>query len=350
MTHGPNEVPSWGEPLVASSLLNQADIDRLRVYAITTVEDLVALLTSDPAALRGVLPDVDLDAVLQELRATSLVVEQQLDAAQPVNYRFGARIRRGSRSQMSLSFLRISTPWSKISLRRAGRPSRPATSYRGSAVFGASESRHLRGSRLLCGVEAARGVRADELSEQFLYWDCKTHDGDEAEGTWNRVAMSCLRENGVLTEAEVAVQPRGHRRQRGAGTPTDGLARQGRREQAHGRDRSGPKCKRRDRRGVGAGSAVAFAIPIYTTREETPVWTNSYGRIPMPLPGTQSFSSHAMCFVGYQPEPGTPGGGYFIVRNSWGTGFAPESPYGAGHAVLPRAYIDTYGLEAWTLR
>ena len=41
------------------------------------------------------------------------------------------------------------------------------------------------------------------------------------------------------------------------------------------------------------------------------------------------------------------GGGYIILRNSWSDGFAPQSPVRAGYALLPFAYWESYGWEAF---
>ena len=50
---------------------------------------------------------------------------------------------------------------------------------------------------------------------------------------------------------------------------------------------------------------------------------------------------HAMLVVGYKDEPMIPGGGYFIVRNSWGENWAALGEY-PGHAKIPYAYIDLF--------
>jgi hypothetical protein len=61
-----------------------------------------------------------------------------------------------------------------------------------------------------------------------------------------------------------------------------------------------------------------------------------------------SVGGHAMCCVGYQDDANSPGGGFFILRNSWGTGWAYQSPYGAGYGTIPYAYIATQNWEAVT--
>ena len=57
---------------------------------------------------------------------------------------------------------------------------------------------------------------------------------------------------------------------------------------------------------------------------------------------------HAVCLVGYQDNPASPGGGWFIVRNSWSTNWASQSPYGAGYGTIPYQYIANDATEAFT--
>jgi hypothetical protein len=57
---------------------------------------------------------------------------------------------------------------------------------------------------------------------------------------------------------------------------------------------------------------------------------------------------HSMCFVGYQDDANSPGGGYFILRNSWGSGWAPDSPHGAGYGTIPYEYIQKEGWEIFS--
>jgi hypothetical protein len=43
-----------------------------------------------------------------------------------------------------------------------------------------------------------------------------------------------------------------------------------------------------------------------------------------------------------------PGGGYFIVRNSWGEGWARESPFGSGYGYISYGYIQRFNADART--
>jgi C1A family cysteine protease len=62
----------------------------------------------------------------------------------------------------------------------------------------------------------------------------------------------------------------------------------------------------------------------------------------------QPSGRHAVVAVGYQDSPSSPGGGYFILRNSWGITRAYESPYGAGYGTIPYQYISDDAWEAYS--
>jgi hypothetical protein len=60
-------------------------------------------------------------------------------------------------------------------------------------------------------------------------------------------------------------------------------------------------------------------------------------------------AGHAVCLIGYQDNAQYPGGGYFIVRNSWGLDWASQSPYGPGYGTIPYQYIASENWEANTI-
>ena len=71
------------------------------------------------------------------------------------------------------------------------------------------------------------------------------------------------------------------------------------------------------------------------------------GNIRVPLSSDPSIGGHAMIMVGYQDDTAVPGGGYFIVRNSWGEGWASDSDLAPGYARLPYKYIADNGRSAF---
>jgi C1A family cysteine protease len=93
---------------------------------------------------------------------------------------------------------------------------------------------------------------------------------------------------------------------------------------------------------------TGISIPVFNSWYSSPE-TKRSGRITMPLTGDAQVGGHAICLVGYQDSPSAPGGGYFILRNSWGAAWAYQSPYGQGYGTIPYQYIANYNWEAYTL-
>jgi len=92
---------------------------------------------------------------------------------------------------------------------------------------------------------------------------------------------------------------------------------------------------------------VTISIPVYDSWYRS-AETRRSGRITMRIGAEPSVGGHAVCLVGYQDSASSPGGGYFIVRNSWGTTWATQSPYGAGYGTIPYQYITNEAWEAFT--
>jgi hypothetical protein len=92
---------------------------------------------------------------------------------------------------------------------------------------------------------------------------------------------------------------------------------------------------------------VTLSIPVYDSWHQS-AETRRSGRITMRIGQEQQAGGHAVCLVGYQDAASSPGGGYFIVRNSWSTTWAYQSPYGAGYGSIPYQYIANDAWEAFS--
>jgi C1A family cysteine protease len=95
------------------------------------------------------------------------------------------------------------------------------------------------------------------------------------------------------------------------------------------------------------GRPVAISVPVYNSWYQNPD-THVFGFVSMPLPTSLLRGGHAMCIAGYDWDEGFAGGGYFILRNSWGATWAPESPLAPGYGALPFLYVEKYAWEAFT--
>jgi C1A family cysteine protease len=193
----------------------------------------------------------------------------------------------------------------------------------------------------LLGDESRQG----DLSEQFVYWACKERDGYAGSGTWIRHGMAVLKELGVCVESVWPYNPEPLPGNEGQGPPPAGA-------EAEARDYRIADSEQVSSQGVDAlrqqlaqERAIAFAVPVYTYWFTDPV--HSTGDIRLPLSTDKVEGGHAMCMVGYQDDADVPGGGYFLVRNSWGTtAWGRDNAIAPGYARIPYAYIAAYGRSA----
>jgi C1A family cysteine protease len=93
---------------------------------------------------------------------------------------------------------------------------------------------------------------------------------------------------------------------------------------------------------------VTLSTPVYNSWYQSAA-TRQTGRITMRIGNEPAIGKHAVCLVGYVDTAASPGGGYFIVRNSWGTAaFGSANPFGAGYGTIPFQYITNDAWEAFT--
>lgn len=185
------------------------------------------------------------------------------------------------------------------------------------------------------GMTSGRYANLD-LSEQFLYWATKTHGGDPhptVDGTGLEYCCNALARLGVCRKARWPYDPvprPGDVTHATGGTPTN----RARQEALSWSCNHSSYCR-------GAGNAHAVwsalqanrvaAISLPVARD--PTGTNPdnwnlpvarvYGEVIDPPPGSVLLGQgHAVCVTGFVPDGGEPTGGYFIIRNSWGTSWA----------------------------
>ena len=193
-----------------------------------------------------------------------------------------------------------------------------------------------------------------DLSEQFLYWACKSLDGYPDEGgTFIHTAMSALSTKGICSGDVWPYNPEPVPGNESQSPPPDG-AEQSALEFAMPYTRTvAPNCINHYKQvlsgadGLG-GMPVVIASLVFNSWFRSAA-TRQTGKITMPLPGEEPLAGgHAMLIVGYQDDTSVPGGGYFIVRNSWGENWAAVSPEAAGHALMPYAYVEQCVVEAFS--
>ncbi|MCC5829238.1 MAG: C1 family peptidase [Phycisphaeraceae bacterium] len=191
----------------------------------------------------------------------------------------------------------------------------------------------------------------DELSEQFLYWACKEFDGHPGPGTYIHTAMTALARYGVCEERIWPYNP--HQASDEGQGPASAEARKAALRYRLPSTRTVEPNVVADYKHMLAGDddqcgmPVTFGTLVFNSWYMSPE-THRTGKITLPLPGETPAGGHAWCVVGYVDDDGVPGGGYFIIRNSWGKGWAGDSPEAPGHAMMPYEYVERYAMEAFT--
>ncbi|WP_141213294.1 C1 family peptidase [Janthinobacterium sp. PC23-8] len=192
---------------------------------------------------------------------------------------------------------------------------------------------------------------AQDMSEQFLYWNCKRSDGiPNTEGTWLAIAMPLLKRDGVCSESSWPYVPTPVLGNEGQGPALPGSQLAALAFRIPGFKQLSPTYVPDLKGELAANRCVAFSIPVFNSWLRNP-WVANKGDIPMPIPTEIRVGGHAMCLVGYIDMPNQPelGGGRFILRNSWGATWGINSPYGSGYGTIPYAYLAKLGAEAYSL-
>lgn len=191
-----------------------------------------------------------------------------------------------------------------------------------------------------------------DLSRQFLYWDCKQHDGDpNGEGTWIGVAMPQLQNDGCCLEATWPYVMTPIANNESQNPPPDSAVAEAAKYKIPAFHQLSPTSILDIKSELAAGRCVAFSIPVFNSWYQNDEVTRT-GEIVNPIPNEQDVGGHAMCFVGYEDIADEPelGGGNFYLRNSWNGYWATESVLGTpGYGTIPYSYIARFGTEAYSI-
>jgi C1A family cysteine protease len=185
-----------------------------------------------------------------------------------------------------------------------------------------------------------------KLSERHLYFRAKKIDGKPAEcGTYQYVSASVLRTSGQCRAELWPYNPDAECNDHGtepADAPNDAL------NYMLSLSPLNPNDVVAIKTALSRDAPVGVSIPVFDSWYKSSE-TRRAGRITLPIGNEQHVGGHAVCLVGYRDDADVPGGGAFIVRNSWGAGWAAESEHGPGYGMIPYAYITTRNWEAFTL-
>lgn len=344
---------SVGRPLEEAGIIDEGHRQKLRALSVTTVEELMGLIAADPTAVTAFLEVHDLPR-LQSLafRNSASNAAAQLMAADPVQYSLGALPPAQANVEEVASYPTFDRYASKAAFPPAGAQPDGEADLR--SCQGPVRDQGRRGTCvahaicavLECLIPGEDGI--PDYSEQFVYWLAKQHDGIPTQsGTYINVAGERVSVDGVALEQIWPYNPNAMPGNESQGpAPEAALADAASRLAGPIQTLTGHSADE-IRAALDDGKPVAFSVPVYDNWYNNPA-TAAFGLIPMPLPNSVLKGGHAMCAVGYAYDAEFTGGGYFIVRNSWGVTWASQSALGPGYGAIPFEYIDTYGWEAAT--
>lgn len=187
--------------------------------------------------------------------------------------------------------------------------------------------------------------KARDFSEQHLYYETKQNDGEpDACGTFQASAAQALANRGQCREYIWTYNPNPPCNDHGplpSRARTNGAKYRLQMQQLGNTDVNAIKASLASLRPVG------ISIPVYNSWYQS-AETERSGRITLRIGNELQEGGHAVCLVGYQEDASAPGGGYFILRNSWSTNWGYQCPYGAGYGTIPYQYIAVDCWEAFT--
>ncbi|MEN4011884.1 MAG: C1 family peptidase [Chloroflexota bacterium] len=329
-----------GIPLSSIANFPEEILSLLAAYWITTAEELVAaaLTEEGPLALSQAL-NIPIEKVNHavELAQNALPAGVSFDTRDVQSFGLGALDEAeddDSRPSARLSFAPLPE---QVDLRND---------------FPAIQNQGQRGTCVAFATTAVREYLLAKmpgyknLSEQHLYWNCKQHDGVSGAGTYISVAMERLLADGQCPEETWPYNPLPIAGNEGQSPPPADAREKGLPQRISETRRIPARSVADLKQALADGQPVAFAVPVFTYWFMEPLRRS--GDIRLPFSSDRQEGGHAMTMVGYQDDPEVPGGGYFHIRNSWGTSWASESLLGSGYARLPYAYMQYYGNAAHT--
>ena len=315
---------------------------RLRALGIDTLEQLVGAAQGARPELEAYL-ETAIDPLLQQLPvAASAIPQKALAMIQQATYALGVALDNVPRSAVAPPLITAAAPPPAVVNLVAQMPPVRNQGHRGTCVaFAALASyEHFLG----------KAGAMQDLSEQFLYWNCKSNDGHpNDEGTWLGIAFPLLKRDGCCLEGTWPYNPNPIVGNEGQGPPPGGARVQALTYRLASFQSLAPTSVPDIKATLAAGRCVAFSNSVFNSWYGSPHVAYT-GDITLPIPGEVRIGGHAMCLVGYVDSASDDliGGGRFILRNSWDTTWGIACPYGPGYGTIPYTYLSRFGTEAYT--
>jgi len=197
--------------------------------------------------------------------------------------------------------------------------------------------------------------RYTDLSEQYLFCEMKKLEGDSGCGGYIHSAISIIGDKGECPENVWSYNPSLPCDQR-AGEPSNADDYASPYKNGYVPFNDTDDIMLQVRGALSVGHLVAFSIPIFAS------WYNNSetirtGIIVMPYSGEPPLkdpngndAGHTMAIVGYQDDQNAPGGGFFIVRNSWGPqNWGTQNHYAPGYGMIPYAFVKRFLWEIYAM-
>lgn len=345
-----NEKP--GTPLQKVNQIRPAVVEALRPLWITTVEELVTTAYEDKgrkglAELLGMSP-AEVEAMAQDLMPRVPEDIRQQIGVTPRAFGLGAWDEFDAVRPRSL-FPELEVPEEL--------PERVSLVDRMPAV------RH-QGVRGTCVAHACTAVREYltgdpqvNLSEQFLYWAARQKlilpVLKHRPGTLLVYGLMALQDYGICDETDWPYNPNPVSGDEAQGQPSPGVLEKAKGYRIQKYVFLWPRDIHQLKAHLAGGYPIAFTVPTFGYWNAIMIGRTGAIRMPLSPEGTRNpmawlESAHAVCMVGYQDDESVPGGGYFIVRNSWGTSWASQCPDRPGYCWMPYDYLKRFGLTAFT--
>ncbi len=201
-------------------------------------------------------------------------------------------------------------------------------------------------------IRAKKAKRNLDLSEQYIYWACKTIDGHpEDEGTFIKYAVEVLRD-GIAAETVSA----GMCRERFWPYKAAVIAANESHAPLPNKARNAPRFAVSNFKKVNAssisdlksalaeGHCVGLSVFTYHFWNDPYVWREGVVSLPV---GIESDGAHAVCLVGYEDDDDTHQDGGFIFKNSWTDAWGASR---GGYGTLPYRYVIDDAIEAWLVQ
>ncbi len=363
-TRKPRTLIPRGIPLESLEVLSEENIEFLNSLGITTVQEVAALLgdegTAEHLKQSLGLSEGELHRLRAEIRRLMPVTLFRFRRMKEATGKFAT----GALPPPQPEFLAavMLSPYVTIAHpvelpasvdHRSEMPPVRDQGGRGTCVAFASTAvrEHLE-------IQAGAEPEKIDLSEQYLYWWCKQHDGIPPEqtpygGTYLSVGFDGLKESGVPEDEVWPYNPTPeHTDESGRtgpdpqGPPPPEAPQKAQEYRTIRTIKLNPTNVNDIKTCLADGKVVAFSIPVFNS------WYSNaavlrYGKINMPFPGETPVGGHAMAMVGYVDDEKSPGGGYFVIRNSW-KDWGYDSVWGKGYGTIPYKYIQEFGQAAYS--